>query len=173
MDPALEGFGVELQAPATVASAVWPIEFFVPGTPTTKNKKKAWVIKNKQGHVLGARVAHPERDMEKARAFSAVAAEHAPMEPVSCPVRLELTFTMPIARSWPKKRSEAAERGLLRHTSKPDLSRLTTFVEDTMTGVFYVDDSQIVELAATKKFGRRPGTLVRLTPLRGEGSHGG
>ncbi len=143
------------------------IEFFVPGIPTTKNKRKAFTIKNKAGDVVGARVAHPERDKEKQRAFASVANDHAPPAPWVCPVRLELVFTMPIAGSWSGKKTAMAESGELRHTSRPDTSRLTTFVEDALSGVFYLDDALVVELRAEKRFGHRPGTHVRVSQVEG------
>jgi len=166
MDPALGGFASQSPIPQTPA-----IKFFVAGRPRTKNKRKAFVVR-KKGKVVGARVVQPEEDKEKQRAFAAVAQDYAPPTPWTCPVRLDLLFVMPIARSWPKKKRDAAVAGTLQHTSTPDTSRLTTFVEDALTGVMYLDDSLVVELHASKVFGHKPGVHVTLTQVEGESSSG-
>lgn len=46
-------------------------------------------------------------------------------------------------------------------TTKPDLDKLIRAVLDSLTGVVFVDDSQVSELAARKSFGRA-GVWVRV-----------
>ena len=50
-------------------------------------------------------------------------------------------------------------------TVKPDASKLLRAVEDALTGVVYRDDSQIVDLTVTKRFGLAPGVEVRVEAL--------
>lgn len=146
-------------APGPVPATPAPIKFFVPGKPTTKNKRRAMMVGGKP------RVIPGKGDEDKVRAFQAVAFEHRPPVPWECPVRLTLAFTLPIARSWPKKKRAKALAGDLPHISKPDTTRLTTFVEDSLSGVFYLDDVQVVEVHARKTYGPTPGTSVCVEPL--------
>lgn len=45
---------------------------------------------------------------------------------------------------------------------KPDLSKLTRSVEDSMTGLIYRDDAQIVRIVATKDYASTPRVEVRV-----------
>lgn len=71
--------------------------------------------------------------------------------PVEGPVRVLLEFAMAApkrgARPWP--------------TTRPDIDKLTRAVLDALTGIAYVDDSQVIALAATKVYGD-PGCLIEV-----------
>jgi Holliday junction resolvase RusA-like endonuclease len=43
---------------------------------------------------------------------------------------------------------------------KPDLDNLLKAVKDALKGIVWVDDSQVVELEATKRYSDRPGVLI-------------
>lgn len=60
------------------------------------------------------------------------------------PVLLTVTFHMPRPKSLPKK--------ILFHTKKPDLDKLTRAIKDALTGIVWVDDSQVVILKAEKHY---------------------
>jgi len=79
------------------------------------------------------------------------------IEPLSGPICMEIKFHMP----RPKSHYRAGKRSYMLkdnspvyHTKTPDLSNLIKFVEDALQGVngFYKDDSQIVELRASKRY---------------------
>jgi crossover junction endodeoxyribonuclease RusA len=50
-------------------------------------------------------------------------------------------------------------------TSAPDLDKLIRAVGDSLTGLVYRDDSQIVDLAVTKIYGQTPGLTLRLSEV--------
>jgi Holliday junction resolvase RusA-like endonuclease len=135
------------------------IEFFVPGIPKSKNERRAFVVGGR------AVMTNPAKTVQAQRAFAAVAAENRPPAPWTGPVRLMATFVMPIARSWKRADQEAARAGTKRPTSRPDLSRLVVLIEDAMSGVFYADDSQIVESITSKIHGDVTGTRVVVESL--------
>ena len=58
------------------------------------------------------------------------------------PVVLTVTFRLPRPQSLPKR--------CLHHTKKPDVDKLVRATNDALTGVLYIDDSQIVDLHARK-----------------------
>ena len=57
---------------------------------------------------------------------------------------LSLRIYRAIPKSMSKKKREAALAGVLRPTTKPDVSNVLKGVEDALKGLWYVDDSQIV-----------------------------
>lgn len=73
------------------------------------------------------------------------------------PVKLEATFYFPKPKSTPKR--------VIYKTTKPDLSKLLRALEDSMSGIVYVDDAQICDLRVAKSFGCPAGVEVRVTPL--------
>lgn len=60
---------------------------------------------------------------------------------------VEVTFTFYFARppSIPKKRTS--------HVVKPDLSKLVRAAEDSLTGIIFNDDAQVVDIRAHKDYG--------------------
>lgn len=78
------------------------------------------------------------------------------------PVDVQLTAIFIPAESWPKWRKQMALDGLLPHTSKPDLDNLVK-VLDGLNGRAWVDDSQIVNLTANKRYGHAAFTTVTVT----------
>jgi crossover junction endodeoxyribonuclease RusA len=75
------------------------------------------------------------------------------------PVRVDADFVMTRPVSTPKRRTPAAVK-------RPDLDKLLRGVLDALTGVTWADDSQVVEVFATKRLaciGETPG--LRLTVM--------
>jgi len=136
-----------------------PTKFFVPGVPKTKNNKRAFSIGGK------ARVVPGKDAAKKQAAFQAVAIEHAPKVPTQAPVKLVLGFAFTPPKGYPKWKREAALAGEWQKTTKPDVSRLVTFCEDCLSGLFFVDDAQVVEIHARCFFSERPGTSVEVITI--------
>ncbi len=70
------------------------------------------------------------------------------------PVGIDLHFGLPKPKSAPKKRRVWPDK-------RPDLDKLTRAVLDALTYVVYADDSQVVEIRATKDYGA-PGVAVEI-----------
>lgn len=86
--------------------------------------------------------------------------------PTQHAVRLDLTFYMPIPASWPKARQRAARDA--HHTVRPDTDNLAKTIKDALNGVVWIDDSQVAELRAVKRYAGadgEPRTIVRVTLL--------
>lgn len=91
---------------------------------------------------------------------------NAPDFPAEAPIGLELSFFLPIPDSWPKWKRDAAARGEVAPTGKPDTDNLTKAVLDGLNGVLFKDDAQVVSITARKEYrAERPGVLVTLFPL--------
>lgn len=66
------------------------------------------------------------------------------------PVYLSVEVKKTIPKSWTKQKTQAALRGEIWPTSKPDTSNYYKLVEDALNGILYADDSQIVEQQSSK-----------------------
>jgi len=86
----------------------------------------------------------------------------APKEPSSDPLSLKVDAILPIPQSWPKKKKEAAILGEVPTTKKPDLSNIIKQIEDVMQGIFFVDDKQVCQISARKRYGRHPGWEITI-----------
>lgn len=55
--------------------------------------------------------------------------------------------------------------GILRPAKRPDRGNLLKFYEDCLTGIVWVDDSQVVDGAVRKIFAEVPRTVIRVLPI--------
>ena len=81
-------------------------------------------------------------------------------EPLETPVSVYLYARLPIPKSYPKKRVEACLEGLERPLKKPDVDNIAKAFLDSMNGVVYKDDTQVVSLHSTKVYSAVPGVDV-------------
>ena len=51
------------------------------------------------------------------------------------------------------------------HKSKPDLNKILRSTEDALTGVLWIDDSQIAKIEILKMYGKQPGALIEVDYL--------
>ncbi len=73
-------------------------------------------------------------------------------------IGMRLDFVLPRPRSAPKTRTLLA-------TKRPDADKLARAVLDALTGIAYVDDSQVIDLHSHKRIadaGERPGVAISL-----------
>lgn len=83
--------------------------------------------------------------------------------PLTGAVEVEYTFVFPILKSMNKKTVQAITDGLLMFKDrKPDIDNLQKGLADSLTGVVWMDDSQIVETHASKIFGVVPQIKVNI-----------
>jgi Holliday junction resolvase RusA-like endonuclease len=89
----------------------------------------------------------------------------APVEPLSCPVSLDITFFLPI----PKSTSAAKKRQMLNQIilpiCKPDVDNLAYILTNAMKKMFYKDDSQVVCQTVRKFYGSEPKTIIKVIPI--------
>lgn len=72
------------------------------------------------------------------------------------PLYVNLVFGLPIAKSTPKGKAEQMAQGIIRHTKKPDVDNLAKAVMDSLTGVAWCDDSQVVKVSIFKEYAKEP-----------------
>src|SRR6266508_1473186 len=144
-------------APATVPQAGGfrsdaVIAFQVHGLPVPQGSTRSYVVNGKPVITSAAKGLSSWR-----RLVADVAQRFAPMEPWQGPVAIELHFGIPKPKSAPKKRRVWPDK-------RPDLDKLCRAVFDALTYVVFADDSQVVEIAASKDYGP-PGVVVEVRKI--------
>lgn len=136
------------------------IRFVVPGLPQGKGRPRAVRIAGK------ARMATPKATVayEGLIAHSAMHAM-AGQAPISGPVAVRMVAIFPVPPSWSKTKRAQALAGVVRPTGKPDVDNVLKAIGDGCNGVVWVDDSAVVDVVATKRFGVTPGVQVTVEPL--------
>lgn len=77
------------------------------------------------------------------------------------PVAVTVTATFAIPPSWSKAKREAALRGEIAHTSRPDSDNILKAL-DAFNNLLWVDDAQITRAVVEKRYGSEPGVVVEV-----------
>lgn len=67
-------------------------------------------------------------------------------------VLVKACFSRPT--SWPKRKVEASEEGLVPHVVRPDADNVAKIVLDALNGIVWKDDSEVVWLMVCKSYAR-------------------
>lgn len=76
------------------------------------------------------------------------------------PIKLIIKLELQIPQSWSKKKKAQALAGEIRPLARPDIDNYAKSVMDSLNGLGYADDSQVVELVVSKEYAEEPGTLI-------------
>ena len=140
------------------------ITFTIPGVPV------AWARARRNGN----RYFNDAKTADYAEAVRWAAQEEMGGEEVmEGPVAVRMSFGFPVPKSWSKKLKAAALNGIRTPAVKPDLDNLTKLILDAIQadkkrapyGVVFIDDKQVVEVFATKRYSTRPGVTVTVRAL--------
>lgn len=136
------------------------INFTIDGLPIAKGRPRAVKVGNFIRHHTPEKTANYESWV---RGCARAAMDG--RELLLCPVTLQLHFYLPVPTSWPAWRKEAALQGFVAPTGRPDIDNLVKSIKDACNMIVWKDDSQVVELSATKLYGEQPSALVNVLPL--------
>jgi len=75
---------------------------------------------------------------------------------------MEIAAFYPIPKSTSKKKAALMEGGEIRPTVKPDLDNCIKIVADSLNGIAYKDDSQIVSVVANKFYSDAPRLEIKI-----------
>jgi len=73
-----------------------------------------------------------------------------------------ITVSEKIPDSWPKWKREYAAKGLIKHTKKPDLDNIQKLIFDSINGIVYKDDSQVMNVEIEKMYSAINKTIVTI-----------
>lgn len=96
--------------------------------------------------------------------FSAMNPDWVPI-PRDRPVAMSITVIVPIPASAPKRKRELMIAGNIRPTSRPDWDNYGKIVSDALNGLFFTDDSQVVDGSVHKYYGESPGLNITFEVL--------
>lgn len=115
-------------------------------------------------------VAISPRAMKNAQAtvqsFAWKAMQDAGAEPITGPVRLMIIVFKAKGMPTSVVGRTAAEMDALRPTKGWDASNVAKSTEDALSGICFIDDSQVVELHVEKRFSERPRIEIVVQPWR-------
>lgn len=136
------------------------IKFTVLGQPVGKGRPR--VVR--RGNLPYPVAITPDKTRRAEESFLSQALPFKPASPISKPIALTMEFYFQIPKSWSKKKAADALNGAVRPTSKPDIDNAIKLI-DALNGVFWVDDSLIVEIAAAKHYSNVPRTVVAIREI--------
>jgi len=87
----------------------------------------------------------------------------APKSPLLGPIKLELTFYMPIPKSTSKTKKTQMLQEQILPTTRPDIDNLAYIVTNALKGIIYNDDAQIVDMILHKRYSEQPRTNIKVT----------
>lgn len=85
--------------------------------------------------------------------------------PIGGPVRLHISFYLPIPKGTSFIRRKQMLNGKSFHIKRPDLDNLNKFLEDCLKTIVFEDDSQVCEIVSKKIYGEIPKTVVQVEEL--------
>ena len=102
----------------------------------------------------------PKKTRDAERMFLSQAIKHAPEKPLEGALSIQIKFFKPKPKSKPKN--------VIHWTTRPDLDNFIKII-DALNGVFWLDDSQIVEMYATKEYGDPARTEIIMEEIKNDG----
>lgn len=78
---------------------------------------------------------------------------------------IKITSYYPIAKSTSKKKKEKMLIGEINPTKKPDCDNVLKIIADSLNGIAYHDDAQIIEATIVKRFAEEPRTEIEIYDL--------
>lgn len=78
------------------------------------------------------------------------------------PLEVAIIAYVGIPTSKPKKFKQQALEGLQKPTKKPDVDNVAKIILDSITGIAYQDDKQIVKLSVSKIYSETPKVEVQI-----------
>jgi Holliday junction resolvase RusA-like endonuclease len=124
------------------------VTFKIPGKPEGKGRPRF----ARRGKFVTTYTDNKTRTYEGKIKDIAMVAMGASM-PLTTPLEAFIYISYPVPASYSKTRKADCLANTERPTKKPDIDNVVKAVCDSINGVVYVDDTQIVDLHATKVYG--------------------
>lgn len=134
--------------------------FFVPGKPVAKARARHARVGN------FVRTYTPEETASYENLVRMTAQEAMDgRQPCSAPISLRVEINLSCPSSWSSKRQCEAHAGEIAATKKPDADNVLKSIKDGCNRIAWNDDSQVVEIVATKCYAPTPGVQVSIIGL--------
>jgi len=136
------------------------IEFIIPGEPIPQSRPRAG--KNRRGKTI-MYDAKPSKDYKKYVAL--IAGQYALKNLLEGALDVHIKIYRLIPKSTTKKDRALFLAGIKRPIVKADTSNYIKGIEDALNGIIYKDDSQIVDLQASKFYSDNPRVEIQIYEL--------
>ena len=133
------------------------LDFFVPGDPAPQGSKR-YLGPGKMVE-SSKRTAPWRADIQRA-AEAAMKPRHEALWKVPVYVQLDFYLARPKSHFGTGRNAQKIKESAPNWPGRPDIDKLARAVLDALTGLVIADDSTVVELLASKSYGRRPGVAV-------------
>jgi Holliday junction resolvase RusA-like endonuclease len=87
---------------------------------------------------------------------------HWDKDPITAPVRVDITFKMAIPKYVSRKTREQMLLGRIHHMKVPDIDNMSKFYLDCLSGVVFSDDRQVWSLNARKVYSEDPCVIISI-----------
>ena len=136
------------------------LSFTVHGEPIPQGSMRAFLPKGWKRPIITAanKRTKPWRQEVAGAALSAMEKDLMDCAGKNVPLRLVVTFKL--------QKPKSVKKSVIEKVTKPDLDKLVRSVLDSLTGIVWTDDSQVVEILARKQFGT-PGAQIVVEELGG------
>lgn len=132
------------------------------GKPQQQERPRVGVVKTGSGYK--ARVFDPPKS-RAAKSKIAMQLKRKKITPSEKALKIIIGIYVEIPKSYTKKQRAAIADGTLLPAKKPDVSNYIKLIEDACNGILYKDDSQIVQIEASKHYTDNPRIEVEIVEL--------
>ncbi len=142
--------------------------------PIAQPRQRTTIRTTRDGKIFTGNYTPANHPVRQFKADVRAAVSRVLSAPLEGPVALRVVFVLPRPKRLIWKRREMPR---VPHTSRPDLDNLVKALKDSLNGLAWRDDSQVVELSASKCYAsgnELPGVEIAIeiahdcTLLRGE-----
>jgi Holliday junction resolvase RusA-like endonuclease len=130
-------------------------ELYVPGVPVAQGRPRITTI---GGHPRAYDPAKSASYKNYIALAASIVMTH--RKPAEGPLSVEMHIALPVPASWSKKKSAEALQNVVCPTVKPDIDNLIKIVLDSLNGIVWHDDKQVVSIYASKAYAEKPGLHV-------------
>ncbi|MDC3414289.1 RusA family crossover junction endodeoxyribonuclease [Terrihalobacillus insolitus] len=127
------------------------IKFTVLGIPQAQGRPRAG--KTRTGKTV---LYDPAKSRDYKQYVRLVASQHAPRNPIEHPVSVFIDVYRQIPSSMSKKRRRLANAKIYRPITKSDIDNYSKSILDSLNGILWKDDAQVVSLTANKYYSDEP-----------------
>lgn len=132
-------------------------EYWVPGPPAAKGSMSAYPMRIPGSDKYRCVMTHDSADVRKWQDQIMLASKHRYPRADVCigPIKVALQFAVPRPRSHITKDGARLRKNAPAHPtlhSTKDVDKLARCILDALTGVFFKDDSQVIDLYASKAY---------------------
>ena len=138
------------------------LEFKIPGEPMGKQRPKF----SRQGQFV--KTYTPQKTVNyETYVKERFLIEYPEYKPLEGELVVRINSYFPIPKSFSKKKKEQAEMGMIKPTKKPDCDNIAKIVLDSLNGIAFMDDKQVVNLVVTKNYDPIPRVEVDIKEIGG------